>query len=240
MNHLKSLCEFLSELEQHQELVRITREVDPNLEIGAICRRCYETGAPAPLFENIKGFLPGYRVLGAPGGTSSQPGLYLIRVALALGLPANSTGRSIVEALVSARSRPGIKPRIVSSGPCKENKQLDDDIDVMQLPAPLLHDGDGGRYLNTFGLVCVQTPDKKWTNWSIARVMLVDRVRMAGIVAPNQHLGMVRKQWTDLGQDMPFALALGVEPFLPFVGGMPLPAYVDEADFAGAYFGEPL
>ncbi len=104
----------------------------------------------------------------------------------------------------------------------------------MRLPAPLLHDGDGGRYLNTFGLVCVQTPDKKWTNWSIARVMLVDRVRMAGIVAPNQHLGMVRKQWTDLGQDMPFALALGVEPFLPFVGGMPLPAYVDEADFAGA------
>jgi UbiD family decarboxylase len=78
MNHLKSLREFLSELEQHQELVRITREVDPNLEIGAICRRCYETGAPAPLFENIKGFAPGYRVLGAPGGTSSQPGLYLI------------------------------------------------------------------------------------------------------------------------------------------------------------------
>jgi UbiD family decarboxylase len=240
MNHLKSLREFLSALEQHQELVRITREVDPNLEIGAICRRCYETGAPAPLFENIKGFLPGYRVLGAPGGISSQAGLYLIRVALALGLPANSTGRSIVEALVSARSRAGIMPRIVSSGPCKENKQLNDDIDVMQLPAPLLHDGDGGRYLNTFGLVCVQTPDKKWTNWSIARVMLVGRVRMAGIVAPNQHVGMVRKQWTDLGQDMPFALALGVEPFLPFVGGMPLPAYVDEADFAGAYFGEPI
>jgi 4-hydroxy-3-polyprenylbenzoate decarboxylase len=53
--------------------------------------------------------------------------------------------------------------------------------------------------------------------------MVVDGKRMAGIIAPNQHVGMVRKTWTDIGQDMPFALALGVQPVLPFVGGMPLP-----------------
>lgn len=88
-------------------------------------------------------------------------------------------------------------------------------------------------------IIVAQTPDGKWTNWSIARIMLVDERRMAGIVAPTQHIGMVRKQWSDLGKDMPFALAMGTEPFIPFVGGMPLPAYVNEADFAGAYFGEP-
>ena len=51
---------------------------------------------------------------------------------------------------------------------------------------------------------------------------------------------MVRKEWSDKGEDMPFALALGVEPFLPFVGGMPLPSGMNEADYAGAYFGEPI
>ena len=70
--------------------------------------------------------------------------------------------------------------------------------------------------------------------------MLLDKNRMAGIIAPNQHIGMVRQTWTDIGQSMPFALALGVEPFIPFVGGMPLPEYVNEADYVGAYFGEPV
>jgi 4-hydroxy-3-polyprenylbenzoate decarboxylase len=39
---------------------------------------------------------------------------------------------------------------------------------------------------------------------------------------------------------MPFALALGTEPAIPFVSGMPLPEDVDEADFIGGYLGEPV
>ena len=46
--------------------------------------------------------------------------------------------------------------------------------------------------------------------------------------------------WRALGEDMPVAVAMGVEPVIPFVGGMPLPDGVDEADFIGAYLGELL
>src|ERR1700739_4821836 len=35
-------------------------------------------------------------------------------------------------------------------------------------------------------------------------------------------------------------MAMGVEPAIPFVGGMPLPEAVNEADFIGAYLGEPV
>lgn len=35
-------------------------------------------------------------------------------------------------------------------------------------------------------------------------------------------------------------VALGVEPGLPYVGGMPVPEGEDESHFLGAYFGEPL
>ena len=240
MKHLKSLREFIAELESIGELQRISTPVELDLEIGAICRRCYETGAPAPLFENIRGVEKGFRVLGAPGGVSSQNGLYLARTAIALGLPPSSTGRQIVDALVGARGRKPIPPRRVASGPVKENVLLNDEVDLTRLPAPLLHDGDGGRYLNTFGIVIAQTPDKAWTNWSIARIMVLDRNRMAGIIAPNQHIGMVRQAWTDAGADMPFALALGAEPFIPYAGGMPLPAHVDEGGFVGAFFNEPI
>ena len=39
---------------------------------------------------------------------------------------------------------------------------------------------------------------------------------------------------------LPYALALGTEPAIPFVAGMPLDENVDEADFIGGYFGEPI
>lgn len=241
--HIKSLREFLLALESCGELQRISAPVDRDLEIGAICRRCYETGAAAPLFENIRGQAEGMRVLGAPGGVSHRPGQKLARIALAVGLPHTAHGREIVEHIAAARGRPGIAPRLVSSGPCKEIIERGDAIDAIdatRLPAPLLHDGDGGRYLNTVGIICVETPDKRWRNWSIARIMLVDKTRLAGIIAPNQHLGMIRAEWTKLGKPMPFALSLGGEPVLPYVGGMPIPAEMDEAMLAGEIVGEPI
>lgn len=240
LKHLKSLREYIDALKEIGEIQEINKEVDWNLEIGAICRRCCETGASAPLFNNIRGIEKGFRVLGAPVGISSQPGLYLSRIAVSLGLASTATGREIIDTLVEARSQKFIPPKLVNNGLCKENILIGDQVDLLKLPAPLLHDGDGGRYINTFGIIVAQTPDKQWTNWSIARVMLLDKNRMAGIVAPNQHIGMVRQTWTDINQPMPFALALGVEPFIPFVGGMPLPEYVNEADYVGAYFNEPV
>jgi 4-hydroxy-3-polyprenylbenzoate decarboxylase len=240
MKHLKSLREYISELQSLGELQTIDVEVDLNLELAAITRRCNELGAPAPLFERIKGIKKGYRALGAPAGISRQPGRELIRLAVSLGLPPDSHGLQIVEALASAREREPLPPVEVATGPCKEVKLTGDQINLEELPAPWLHDGDGGRYINTYGIIIAQTPDKKWTNWSIARIMITGKNTMTGIVHPLQHVGMVHKAWADIGQPMPFALALGVEPAIPFVGGMPLPAFVNESDYLGALCGEAL
>jgi 4-hydroxy-3-polyprenylbenzoate decarboxylase len=51
----KNLSQCLAELESRGELVRISQEVDPNLEIGAIQRRVYQAQGPALLFTNVKG-----------------------------------------------------------------------------------------------------------------------------------------------------------------------------------------
>lgn len=237
--HLKSLREYIDELKRLGEAVEIDREVDWNLEIGAIIRRCYETGAPAPVFNAIRGVQKGFRVFGAPGGTSCQKGLYLSRIALSLGLDPHANGRDIVEALVAARKKELIPPRVISTGPCKENILLGEEVDLLKLPIPLIHEGDGGRYANTWGTIVAQTPDKKWTNWSNARAMLLDSRRMTGIVHPLQHLGQIHAMWKQLGKPMPFAMFQGGDPFIPFVSGMPIPAFMNEVDFMGAYFGEP-
>ena len=47
--------EAVVDLEKQGYLVRISDEVDPNLEMAVIQRRVYAAGGPAILFENVKG-----------------------------------------------------------------------------------------------------------------------------------------------------------------------------------------
>src|SRR4051794_15025589 len=98
-----SMRVLLDALEEAGELVTVEREVDWELEMGAMARRCYETGAPAPLFTNVRDARRGFRAIGAAVGVSGKPGRELGRIALALGLPISATARDIVEALVAAR-----------------------------------------------------------------------------------------------------------------------------------------
>ena len=58
------LREFISGLEREGELKSIPVEVDWNLEMGAITRKAIDLRAPAPLFEKVKDYPEGYRVLG--------------------------------------------------------------------------------------------------------------------------------------------------------------------------------
>ena len=51
----KDLREWIALLEQEGELVRVTAEVDPELEITEITDRVVKSDGPALLFENVKG-----------------------------------------------------------------------------------------------------------------------------------------------------------------------------------------
>ncbi|MGZ3883982.1 MAG: UbiD family decarboxylase, partial [Bacteroidia bacterium] len=51
----KSLKDCLDDLERNGRLVRITEEVDPDLEMAAIHLRVHEMGGPALLFDRVKG-----------------------------------------------------------------------------------------------------------------------------------------------------------------------------------------
>lgn len=50
----KNLNECILDLEKNGQLVRITEEVDPNLEMAAIHLKVFEKGGPAIFFENVK------------------------------------------------------------------------------------------------------------------------------------------------------------------------------------------
>src|SRR5690554_7988731 len=51
----KDLRDFIATLEAQGEMVRVTAEVDPYLELTEICDRTLRVRGPALLFENVKG-----------------------------------------------------------------------------------------------------------------------------------------------------------------------------------------
>lgn len=240
LKHIKSLREFIEQLQAIGDIQEINQEVDWNLEMGAITRRSMDLRAPAPLFNNVKDSPKGYRAMGAPGGLAANTRYKYARVNLALGLSPDSPPAEIIRSLAAARSKALIPPRIITEAPCKENIITGDDIDLLKIPSPKIHGKDGGRYLQTYGLNIVKTPDGLWTNWSVNRMMVLDKNRLSCLIPPNQHLGIIHAKWKALSKPTPIAIALGTEPGLPYVGGMPIPENMEEAAFLGAYFGEAI
>ena len=155
MNPPKDLRAHLAALDTLGDLKRVRREVSWDLEAAAITRLSYERTAPAPFFENVSGAESGFRLMGAPASLSSAPGKPLARVALSLGLPPDLTAAQLVDTLAATRDLPAVPPRLVSrdEAPCKQNILLGQDATLDRFPVPRVHEQDGGRYLNTWGII---------------------------------------------------------------------------------------
>ena len=232
--------DFVDELLAVGDAVSINKRVDPDLEVGAITRRVYETGAPAPLFTNLSGTEPGFGILGAPAGMSNAAPGYHGRLAAHFGLPRESAPRDIVEKLIAAMHADPLRPIDAADAPCKEHVQLGADVDLERFPVPLLHQEDGGRYFGTYGFHVVASPDGAWTSWSVGRTMLHGRNTLVGPAMPQQHVGMIHNMWREHGRPTPWAMVLGAPPAALAAAGMPLPAQVDEDGYVGALTGSPV
>lgn len=242
VTRFRDLRSYIDALEALGDLKRVKRTVSSDLEAAAISRLSCERQLPAPLFENVEGVAPGFRLFGAPAALSAAAGKPLARVALSVGLPAEATAAELVEHLARTRHAAPVPPRVVAreDAPCKQNVLLGDDATLDLFPVPRVHEFDGGRYANTWGIIVARTPDGRWTNWSIARIMLIDGKHMTGLVIPAQHIGMIWQEWVEIGRPMPYALVQGGDPAIPFVGGIPLEPGVDEAGYIGALYGDAV
>jgi 4-hydroxy-3-polyprenylbenzoate decarboxylase len=234
------LREYIGALEAHEELTHVTKEVDANLEIGAIIRRGYDLRAPAPLFESIKGYPRGHKLMGGVVGPGTEKYGFFSRVALSFGLDPGISYGNLVEEYVRLRSR-RVKPVLVKDGPCKENVRIGDQVNLFEFPAPYIHDGDGGQYIGTWHTIVTKDPDTGWINWGIHMLMLHDQRTMGGLLNPFQHIGLHFYQKHEArGKPMEFAVALGTEPVTPIMSVSHVPAGVNEVDVIGGIRGEPL
>ena len=132
--HVKSLREHLPHWPVWAICARSAPRSTRNSRSARSIRWSVENRDPAPLFTNIRGYEPGFRVLGAPGALSSLPEARYARVAMALGLDPATHPLEIVEELATAKQLIPIPPVIVDSGPCQQNVLPGTEADLKKFP----------------------------------------------------------------------------------------------------------
>jgi 4-hydroxy-3-polyprenylbenzoate decarboxylase len=234
--------EYINRLEREGEIIRINKEVDWNLEMGAIIRRSHELGAPAPLAENIKDY-PGWKLVGGIMGGSVVNGRSIPyrRINIALGIDPDSSPGDTIEEYIKRRENP-IKPIEIrkEDAKCKENVFVGDKVDLFSLPAPLIHDGDGGRYAATWHATINKDPETGWVNWGMYRAHILTKNLMAGLFLPFAHGPLIYRKYLKENKPMPVSIAINSDPFTLIVASSYLEPGVNEVDIAGGLAQEPI
>ncbi len=230
----KDIREYIARLEQAGEAIQIKEEIDWNYEAGAILRRSAEKGLPAPFFQKLKGYPEGYRLIGNLAASWK-------RMAIMMDMAPDTHPRELISQYIE-RKKKLIKPVTVGSGPCKENIHIGKDADLLEFPVPMLHNGDGGRYMGTWHLVITKDIQSGWVNWGMYRNMVHDSHSLGILQASlGKHLWMMYSQgYLPKGKAMEVAIVMGVDPILTMCAASPIPPEISEVDVAGGLRGEPV
>ena len=216
--HYRDLRGWLEGVDSFGEL-RVVEGADWNQEIGAVAEVAAQSEPPpAVLFDKIKDYPAGRRVLDRHPQSDAQTPVSDQSSAARL------QPRSIHRRLEKAPGHPKLMPpRVVDSGPVMENVFEGKDIDLLSLPAPHWHEGDGGRYLGSLDITISRDLDEGWINLGCYRVMVHDRDTLALYISPGHHGNIHRQKYFDKGQPFPVAISFGPDPLLWFFGQMEIP-----------------
>src|SRR4051794_5963380 len=198
----RDLREWLQRVDQMGEL-KVVNGADWNMEIAAITElaRMESADKPALLFDNIKDYQPGFRVLAGMNNT-------IRRLALTTSMPVEGSIEAFVRGWKERLQhlRP-LAPRYVTDGPVLENVKVGDDVDMTIFPTPIWHDRDGGRYLGTGSVTITADPDSGWITRGPYRVMVHDRHTLGFYASPGKHGRMHREEYWRQGKPCPVVIS---------------------------------
>jgi 4-hydroxy-3-polyprenylbenzoate decarboxylase len=230
----RDLRDWIKEADQMGEL-KTLKKCDWNLEIGAVTELVHhKEDGPAVLFDEIKDYPKGYRVLS--NSLSSRK-----RLGLTLNLP---PGESKMDFVRSWRERykeiKPIPPKVVKKSPLLENVYKEKDVDLLKFPTPKWHEHDGGRYIGTGSIDITRDPDEGWVNWGTYRVMIHDKDTVGFYISPGKHGRIQREKYSSTGRPCKIAMSFGHDPLVFLGGSIEVPYGISEYEFIGGVRGEPL
>ncbi|HGJ5860585.1 MAG TPA: 4-hydroxy-3-polyprenylbenzoate decarboxylase [Arsenophonus nasoniae] len=240
----RDLKDFISLLEQKKELKRISREVDPYLEMTEIADRTLRAGGPALLFENPKGFsmpvlcnLFGTVERVAMGmGQENVQALHEVGKLLAfLKEPDPPKGfTDLINKLPKFKQILNMPTKRLKSATCQEQIWQGEDVDLFRLPIMHCWPEDVAPLI-TWGLTVTQGPFKARQNLGIYRQQLLTKNKLIMRWLSHRGGALDFQEWCDKYPATPFpvAVALGADPATILAAVTPIPDTLSEYAFAG-------
>src|SRR5580765_1232895 len=239
----RDLREWIALLEREGELVRVTAEVDPHLEVTEIVDRTVKAGGPALLFERPRG--SSHPLLINQFGTER-------RMCLALGVERlDDAGAKLADVLEmqppaglvdklrglkQLKSIPDSLPSTVRKGACQEVVLRGEEVDLGVLPIQTCWPLDAAPFI-TLPAVITRDPVTGQRNLGMYRLQVL------GPRSTAMHWQLHKDGRADFSGSegrMEVAVALGLDPVTAYSASAPLPKHIDELMFAGFLRGEAV
>ncbi|MEL7532766.1 MAG: UbiD family decarboxylase [Bacteroidota bacterium] len=240
----RSLQHCVKDLEKNGHLVRVKAEIDPYLEIAEIQRRAYQVGAPAILFENVKG--SSFPALANLFGTIERTN-FIFRSTI-----------QQVKKIVQAKA----DPTAILKAPHKYLATPFAAVKALPLKsrfgAPILHGKttigalpqvhswpmDGGAYV-TLPQVCTEDPASPGimkTNVGMYRIQLngndyIPDKEIGLHYQIHRGIGVHHTHAAERNERLKVSIFVGGPPAHTFAAVMPLPEGLSELMFAGLFAG---
>ncbi len=238
---MRDLREWIDALRKAGELVEVTAEVDPHLEITEIADRVMKRQGPALLFTNVRGSrMPvlinqfgSWRRLGMALGVD-HPDDLAGRISELLELQPPQGVVQKIKTLGKLKELAAVGTKMVKDGPCMEVVLDRPDLDLV--PIQTCWPDDGGPFI-TLPLVFSKDPVTGARNCGMYRIQKLDATTAI------MHW-QIHKDGTSHLRDsdgrIPVAVAIGTDPVVTYAATAPLPPGLDEMMLAGFIRGKQV
>jgi UbiD family decarboxylase len=219
--------------------IRDVEGADAHLELSAISQMNVKRDKPpALLFDQIKGYPKGHRILTC---STSSP----TRLSSILRLGTEGSHQGLVTRLRGKPAQwqamaPQFEPVPVTEGPVLENVLSGEAVNVEAFPAPFWNEKDGGRFIGTGCSVVTRDLESGWINVGTYRIMMVDRSHVTLMMIPGKHGHIQHAKYLQAGKPFPVAIILGADPLNYLISGIEVPFEMCEFNYMGAILGQPV
>ncbi|MBI2684099.1 MAG: menaquinone biosynthesis decarboxylase [Actinobacteria bacterium] len=231
---MNDLRDWIEALRATGDLVEVTVEVDPELEITEIADRVMKAGGPALLFTNVRGsalpvlinqFGSADRMCRALRTDSLDEIGERIQAILQLQPPQGIVAK--LKTLGTLKDLASWGPKVVKAAACQEVWLDAPNLDL--LPILTCWPDDGGPFV-TLPLVFSKDPRTGIRNCGMYRIQKIDRA--AAMMHWQIHKDGASHLRDSAGR-VPVAVAIGTDPAVTYAASAPLPPNVDEMLLAG-------
>ncbi|MFC1893962.1 UbiD family decarboxylase [Chloroflexota bacterium] len=231
----QDIREFIDDVERVGELRKV-EGADPELQIGAVTEVAAESPlCPLVLFDRIKGYPPGYRIVTNLLHTPK-------RLARVVGLSTDIRGVAFVKEWKEKIQHLGyVPPTEVKDGPITENVISDKDVDILKFPVPRWHELDPGKYFGTGAITVTRDPDSGWVDCGVFRIQVHDNSTLGIFISTGRHLSVIARKYWSKRESCPVVVCTGTDPSFFVAASYPgVPFGVSEYEAAGWLRGESV